>query len=236
MRILVVENHHSSPVGSLGEVLTEHGATLVAARPEAGEPLPGEPDGFAGLVVLGGPQDAWDDAGAPWFPPLMELIRAFGAQGRPALGICLGAQLAARAHGARVYRHAEPEIGFRPVHLTAAAQDDPLLRGLGGEATLMQWHYDTFDLPDGAVRLAEGGGLNQGFRLGPWLHAFQFHFEATAPVIADWVARYGEEHREDDRGRVAGIGAQIDRHLPDQAAFARTIGRRWLERARRAAG
>ncbi|WP_029008883.1 type 1 glutamine amidotransferase [Azospirillum halopraeferens] len=235
MRILVVQNHHTSPLGVLGDALAERGAEPVLLHADGGEPLPADPGGYAGLVVLGGPQDAWDDRRAPWFPPLLDLIRAFAAQDRPVLGVCLGAQLAARARGARVYRHDEPEIGFHPVRLTAAARDDALLGGLGDGAVVMQWHYDTFDLPGGAVLLAEGGGLHQGFRMERGVYGFQFHLEATEAVIRDWVDRYGEEHREDDTRHVAGIADQIPRHLPAQQAFARTVGTRWADLARAAA-
>jgi len=225
MRILVVQNNRRTHAGAVGEALAEHGAALDVVRADEGEPLPDGTAGHDGMLVLGGPQDAWDDSRAPYFPKAMELIRAFAERGKPVLGICLGAQLAARAFGARVYRHTAPEIGFVPVRFTGAAQRDPLLRGLGPERALMQWHYDTFDLPDGAVRLATGEACeNQAFRLGPALWGVQFHPEATAEIIGAWAARH---HAQTGRA-VEGIEDQVARHLPGQAAFARTLAARWL--------
>jgi GMP synthase - Glutamine amidotransferase domain len=230
MRILVVQNNRTAPAGIVGEALTEFGATLVTVAADEGEALPDTPVGYHGLLVLGGPQDAWDDEQGPHFPQVMELIRAFAAANRPVLGICLGAQLAARAYGARVYRHTTPEIGIAPVDLAEGASDDALLGGLGPRLHMVQWHYDTFELPEGAVLLARNEACErQAFRLGANVHAFQFHPEATAGIVNGWAARFGEEARERNRAILDGLDATLKRHLPAAETVARTVSRRWLD-------
>jgi len=224
-----VQNNRTAPVGIVGEALAEYGAVLHTVAADEGQALPSAPDGYAGLVVLGGPQDAWDDAQGPHFPQVMELIRGFAAEDIPVMGICLGAQLAARAFGARVYRHTVPEIGVAPIEFTQAASDDPLLGGLGPRHHLVQWHYDTFEFPDGAVPLARSEACErQAFRLGSSLYAFQFHPEATAGIVQGWASRFGEEARERNRAVLDGLDAALAEHLPAAEGFARKLTRRWV--------
>lgn len=228
MRILVVQNSRTAPIGLVGEALTDNGATLVTIAANEGEAIPDQ-EGFAGLVVLGGPQDAWNDSQGPHFPAVMETIRQFAAADRPVMGICLGAQLTARAYGARVYRHDSPELGLCPVTLNDSAAGDPVLGGFEPGLKLVQWHYDTFDFPEGAVPLASSDACGrQAFRLGRATYAFQFHPEATAAIVRGWASRFGEEAREKNRSLLDGLDEALDHDLPAAEAFARTITRRWL--------
>ncbi|MCG5243601.1 type 1 glutamine amidotransferase [Azospirillum doebereinerae] len=231
MRILVVQNSRTAPIGIVGEALVDNGATLVTVKANEGEVIPAM-DGFDGLVVLGGPQDAWDDGHGPHFPAVMETIRNFTEADRPVMGICLGAQLAARAYGAPVYRHETPELGVCPVTLNGEAATDPVLGGLGPDLKLVQWHYDTFEFPEGAVPLAFSDICGrQAFRLGRATYGFQFHPEATAEIVTGWASRFGEEKREKNRSLLDGLPGALDAHLPAAETFARTITRRWMDLA-----
>jgi GMP synthase-like glutamine amidotransferase len=230
LRILVVQNSRTAPIGLLGDYLDEFGANLVTITPPEGEALPANAGGFHGAVVLGGPQSAADDGTSPYIPRLLDLMRAFADANRPILGICLGAQLLARAHGERVYKHSLMERGFKPVTSTPAGAADPVMGALGPVLHIMQWHYDTFELPKDAVLLATGPDCaNQAFRLGDSQYGLQFHPEVNAEIIRDWVSR-AEGATPDE---VAAIGremeAQIGRHLPEAASFARN----WLDLVRR---
>ena len=234
MRILVVQNSRTAPIGLLGDYLAEFGADLVTVTPPEDEPLPTDATGFHGAVVLGGPQSAADDGTSPYIPRLLDLMRSFAESDRPILGICLGAQLLARAYGERVYKHSLMERGFKPVTSTLAGAEDPVMGSLGPVRHIMQWHYDTFDLPKDAVLLATGRDCaNQAFRMGDSQYGLQFHPEVNAEIVRDWVSRAeGATQAEIDAiGRE--MEAQIDRHLPEAASFARDLARNWLELVRR---
>lgn len=134
------------------------------------------------LVVLGGPIGAGDDADYPFLTPEARLIERRLAGARPTLGLCLGAQLMARALGARVYPAPAKEIGWAPVTLTEAGRDSCL--GALGDTPVLHWHGDTFDLPDGATRLASTDICeNQAFAAGPAALALQFHIEAAGRAL-----------------------------------------------------
>ena len=106
MRVLIVENYNGTPAGQVGKALAEAGAAVDLRRAHLGEPLPADPDGYDGIVILGGEQNALADDACPWFPDLLALIRGFGESDRAVLGICLGAQLVARAWGGDQYPRA----------------------------------------------------------------------------------------------------------------------------------
>jgi GMP synthase-like glutamine amidotransferase len=234
LRILVIQNSRTAPIGLLGDYLAEFGADLVTVTPPEDEPLPTDAGGFVGAVVLGGPQSAADDDTSPYIPRLLDLMRSFADADLPILGICLGAQLLARAHGERVYKHSLMERGFKPVESTPAGAKDPVMGSLGPVRHIMQWHYDTFDLPKDAVLLATSPDCaNQAFRMGDSQYGLQFHPEVNPEIVRDWVSRAEGVTPEE----VAAIGremeAQIDRHLPEAAAFARDLARNWLNLVRR---
>jgi GMP synthase (glutamine-hydrolysing) len=192
MRILAVENYEGTTLGLVGAALEEAGARVDLRRMWAGDALPPDAGGHDGLVVLGGAQDALADATHPYLPALADLTRAFGEADRSVLGICLGAQIVARGHGARNLLGRPVEFGWRPVRPTAAARDDPVLRQIGDGAPVFHWHSDTFTLPPGAVHLAVSDQTDhQAFRLGRAVYGIQFHFEADRRLVRHWVTHYG---------------------------------------------
>ncbi|MCL6544695.1 MAG: gamma-glutamyl-gamma-aminobutyrate hydrolase family protein [Bryobacteraceae bacterium] len=139
-----------------------------------------------GFIFMGGPMSANDGLG--YIHAELSLIRQAVEAGKPVLGICLGAQLIAKALGARVYRNPVKEIGWFPIWWTPQAASDPLLAGLEGPETVFHWHGETFDLPDGAVWLARSERCqHQAFRVGENTYGFQFHLEVTPEMIQDWV-------------------------------------------------
>jgi GMP synthase (glutamine-hydrolysing) len=160
----------------------------------------------------------------PWIPPEIATIRAAVHRGIPVLGICLGAQLIARALGARVYRNPEKEIGWSPLQWTAAASADPLFHGFRDPETVFQWHGETFDLPPGAEHLAYSSACrHQAFRTGANVYGIQFHLEVTPEIVEEWL-------RQDAAcGPLREATAPIDPHAHASrlAEVAATVFDRW---------
>ncbi len=203
MRVLAFRHVPFEHLGRIGESLESAGVAFeyvdLPAGPSAAIPL----ESAGGLVFMGGPMSANDEL--PYIHRELEIIRQAAAAGTPVLGICLGAQLIAKALGARVYRNPVKEIGWFPVEWTEAARRDPLLAGLSGPEAVFHWHGETFALPRGAEWLAQSDRCrHQAFRAGPGVYGFQFHLEVTPEMIADWVTQ------DLNGGDVRGLAAPLD--------------------------
>lgn len=145
-------------------------------------------EGYAGLVILGGPMNADEVQKHPHLKLETALIEKAIAEKMPVLGICLGAQLMAKALGAKVYRDRAKEIGWYDVVLTPAAKHDPLFSHFHEREKFFQLHCDAFDLPANAVHLASSELCeNQAFRYGEKAYAFQFHLEVDEAMIHRWL-------------------------------------------------
>ena len=146
------------------------------------------------MIVLGGPIGAYEDAIYPFLKHELRFLERRLAADRPTLGICLGAQLMARALGARVYAGPRKEIGWAPLTLTPEGRRSPLDRLAGRGEAVLHWHGDTFDLPVGAVRLASTALYeNQAFAWRQSAMALQFHPEVTAPGLEPWFVGHAYE-------------------------------------------
>jgi GMP synthase-like glutamine amidotransferase len=191
---LVIENDPSDDLRRLGEWFTEAGLDLTVLRPHAGDPLPETLDDFIALVVLGGDQSAYPDVagqpGAPWFPAVEGLLRKAVRHHVPTLGVCLGGQLLASAHGGLVERSTSgPEIGPGLVARRDAADNDPLFKWVPLLPDVVQWHSDEItELPIGAVLLAASSRYpHQAFRFGDRAWGLQFHIECDVDMITRWA-------------------------------------------------
>lgn len=145
------------------------------------------------LVVLGGPIGAYDDQAYPFLREELALLARRIDRQRPTLGICLGAQLLARAAGARVYPGSGKEIGIAPLRLSEAGRAG-CLAAYAEDPLAFHWHGDSFDLPAGAQGLASTERYeNQAFRLGAAIFGFQFHPEAELDQIEHWLIGHAAE-------------------------------------------
>ena len=177
-------------------------------------------EGCGGLIIMGGPMNVYDEDEFPFLKDEDRLIKEALTKRLPMIGVCLGAQLMAKAAGAMVTKGKKKEIGWYPLHLTEAAKTDPAFNALPNEVEVFQWHGDTFDIPKGAVRLASSELFpNQAFRIGDNAYAFQFHIEVTSDIIKYWIDINEEE--------LAGVKDYIDskKILPETKEKINNLGR-----------
>ena len=132
--------------GLIAEEATARGLSLETCRLDLGMTLP-DATGVGGLIAMGGPMGVYESERYPFLDEECRLIREMVDDGRPVLGVCLGAQLLAHALGGRVFPGPSPEIGLGPVRLTDGGKQDPVLGPAGDSFSAFHWHGDTFDLP-----------------------------------------------------------------------------------------
>jgi GMP synthase-like glutamine amidotransferase len=222
MRILAFRHIPCEHLGLIEPELKSRGIGWDYAdlcQPDAALPRPADYDG---LIFMGGPMSVND--GLPCLEFEKRCIAQAVASGQPVLGVCLGAQLIASALGARVYRNPKKEIGWFDVHLTEAAQKDPLFAGAGPTETVFHWHGETFDLPEGSTWLAWSEDCrHQAFRLGAGTYGLQFHLEVTPGMIRDWCCE------DANSGDVRELEAPIDalRNSARLAVLSQQVFGRW---------
>jgi GMP synthase-like glutamine amidotransferase len=191
MRALVITHTPSEGPGTLAQWLPAVGVQLDVVEPWNGGVLPERVTEHDALIVMGGPQQAYDDGSAPWLRQTKDLLRTAVADGLPVLGICLGGQLLAEALGGRVRAGDNgPELGARLVSKRDAAVDDPVFSDIPLSPVVIQWHWDEIsELPAGALLLAASPRYpHQAFRVGTKAYGLQFHIETPADMVLGWAA------------------------------------------------
>ena len=189
MRIHVLQHVEFEGPAAIEDWARRSGHAISRSRLDKGEALPGLA-AFDLLVVMGGPMSVNDGHDYPWLKEEKALVRKSIESGHAVLGVCLGAQMIASAMGARVYRGREKEIGWFPVRRVTDSGAGALFPET---FTPLHWHGETFDLPDGAVRLAETDAVpNQAFQFGSAV-GLQFHLEATPESVQQMVDNASSE-------------------------------------------
>ncbi|MDQ6711119.1 MAG: GMP synthase [Candidatus Dormibacteraeota bacterium] len=162
--VLCVRNDPDDNLGITPAVFAEQGVPVQRLDAFTDRVRWPDVDQIGGLVVFGGEMNVDAVDRHPYLLTQRQFLRRAVDAGTPVLGICLGAQMLARALDARVYPAPVREFGFGLVTLTPEGESDPLLRAFASGDRVFQWHEDTFDLPDGAVLLATGDAVaNQAF-------------------------------------------------------------------------
>jgi len=178
------------------------------------------------LAVLGGPIGAYEDDLYPFLKDELALISGALKAEKPVLGICLGAQLMARALGAKVYPGPAKEIGWKKLSLSGEGQK--FLAPLDG-LPVLHWHGDTFDLPAGAINLASTDICKQqAFAVGPRALAFQFHPEAQEQGFERWLIGHACEIAAAPGVSVPGLRADTAKLAPASVAAGRRVLAGWL--------
>jgi GMP synthase (glutamine-hydrolysing) len=187
-RVFILQHVPNEGAGTMLAHLEANGIRYSTVELYKNAPLP-EPASVAAALVMGGPMNVYEEAQFPFLKAETDFIRVLAFSDVPVLGVCLGSQLIAKALGKRVYKAAAPEIGWQDVTLTDEARLDPFFAAVPARVPLrvLQWHEDTFDVPEGAVLLAQSAGVpHQAYRYKRNVYGLQFHLEADGAMIADW--------------------------------------------------
>jgi GMP synthase-like glutamine amidotransferase len=211
---LVITHDPAEGPGLVATWLAEGGLDGTVVEPWNGDKLPESLDGYAALVVMGGPHQAYDDGSAPWLRRTKELLRSAVAAALPTFTICLGAQLLAEATGGRAaVGESGPELGAKLVAKRDQAGGDPLFWDLPLSPMVIQWHWDVVaDLPPAATLLMSSPTYpHQAFRVGDRAWGRQFHVETPPEMLETWVGQSAAE--------LVALGrdpqAILDRALPE---------------------
>jgi GMP synthase (glutamine-hydrolysing) len=231
MNVLALVHGANVPPGVFGEEAEERGHRLDTWSLAWGTPPPRPVDDYQAVLVLGGAMHADQDDRHPWLRDETFFLQRLLDLRLPLLGVCLGAQLIARAAHAPVLPCREPEVGWVEVELTKAAAEDPIFRRLPGRFVAFQWHFYQHRLPAGACELARSRVCTQAFRLGDAVWGVQFHPEVTREVIECWI----EESPEEVPGSPEELRAQTERHLHAWQELGRALFGAFLEVAEQAA-
>ncbi len=232
-RILVFQHVAAEPLGTLDALIRARGhrARFVNFERDPGA----EPsiDRYRGLVVLGGPMNVADRDSLPHLATEIAVIRQALGQGKPVLGICLGAQLLAHALGADVRHNGASEIGWHPIRATGAGVQDPVLAPLADLKKVFQWHSYTFEVPVGAELLVTGEMCrNQAFRYGNNAYGFQFHLEMDGALINRWLdlpRNQVEISRDESAQDAAFIRSQTELHVNELQRVADQVFNNFLD-------
>src|SRR5215210_2677179 len=206
MKVLALTHGPNVGPGVFGEAVRDAGHELVEWQVPTSGARPPQTDA---VLVFGGAMHPDEEERHGWLRPELRLLEGLLADETPLFGVCLGAQLLARAAGAEVLAAPEPEIGWLPVELTDAGRDDPVTRALPERFDAFQWHEYTHGLPAGAEELARSAVCIQAFRLGnAW--GVQFHPEVHGEQVESWLEEEpsgppdAERLRTETRERIGG--------------------------------
>jgi GMP synthase (glutamine-hydrolysing) len=214
--VLILQHLSADGPAYFSTWLQGRGIAFDLRNSEAGQAFPADLTGHSALAVLGGEMSANDPL--PSLRQAEVLIRDAMATGKPVIGHCLGGQLMARALGARVVASPAPEVGWQPL----AIADSDLARHWFGhrrQATVFQWHYESFELPPGAELLAGSAACpRQAYAIGPHL-AMQFHIEVDADKVRHWSHEHSDRWLQLQRDHATVQGGQALRDgLPSELA------------------
>jgi GMP synthase-like glutamine amidotransferase len=238
--LLLVRNDPVETFGLAVRALESAGAPVhILDATDPAQPRPDIED-VSGIIMFGGTMNVDEVDEHPFLKENRDLTREAVARGVPYLGICLGAQMLARALDAPVRRADVKEVGFEPVRPLPAAASDPLLSVWSDGDMVFQWHQDTMDLPPGALALATGDRIPvQAYRVGELAWATQFHFEIDGAELELWLDEASQfmDLREVWGKAPSTVRAEAARHLERHEAKGSEMFVRFAEiAARRANG
>jgi GMP synthase (glutamine-hydrolysing) len=186
VRVLSIIHQEDAASGVFADAVAERGDELTEWSISDGARPPRPAESYDAVLVFGGAMHVDQENRHPWLRNEDELLRGLLDRRIPVLGVCLGAQLVAKALGTRVGPLARPQIGWFDVDQTPEAADDPLFADLPRRFSSFQWHSYGFDLPANAIPLARDPVCLQAYRAGESAWGIQFHAEVTKESVDDW--------------------------------------------------
>ncbi|OPY64575.1 MAG: GMP synthase (glutamine-hydrolyzing) [Syntrophorhabdus sp. PtaU1.Bin050] len=187
-KVLVVKHVSNEGPGLIRTFFEGQGWPVELVDMSSGGRLPDSLEGIGAVIMLGGPMNAYEEDMYPFLQSEDRFIGDLIRQEIPFMGICLGAQLLAKACRANVFRANSEEIGWHEVKLTKEGARDILFHSLPHRLKVFQWHEDTFEIPEGGVLLAQAQSCtNQAFRVGRNAYGLQFHIEVTPDMVSSWM-------------------------------------------------
>lgn len=229
-KVLVLQHVPHEGLGIIGRELYTNGLQPEYLKVYEGHEFPFDVSGYSALIVLGGPMGVYEDDKFPFIAKELKLIRSALKDNLPILGICLGAQMLAKAAGAEVYKGGKKEIGWYEAELTEEGEDDRLFLGLPRKFTVFQWHGDTFDVPANGLNLVSSELFpNQVIKAGPRAYGIQFHLEVTEEMIKSWIKENSGE-LEALKGKIDpdAIIKEIPLKIPDLHRLGHTVLSRFI--------
>lgn len=193
MKIHYLQHVPFEGLASIESWAIDRNHSLSATKFYRNESLPSVKD-IDWLIVMGGPMNIYEDDKYLWLTEEKRFIEQAIEQDKTVIGICLGAQLIADVLGSKVYRGQHKEIGWFPIEMTDEAEHSVAFNSLPPKLTVFHWHGDTFDLPQGATRLASSEGCkNQTFIYNEKVLGLQFHLESTQDSVQQIINNCADE-------------------------------------------
>ena len=191
-KVLVFMHVETEGPGTLSWFMDSLGIRIRKIRLYKGENPPGDASKFDAIISMGGPMNVDEEDDYPFMKKEVAFLKRAITANIPVLGICLGAQLVAKACCARVNKMNEEERGWKKVFLTDEGKRDSIFQRLPDYLNVFQWHGDTFEIPYGGELLATARDCpHQAFRYRN-AYGFQFHIEVTDNIVKEWFNDHSE--------------------------------------------